>query len=515
MSSLGRTCVIACVASLALTSLLIRPGIAAASGKTTDAAYVALGDSYSSGEGLGPFQAGTAVASGKQKNTCHRSDSHAYSDLKPAVVLPAVTDRSFWACSGATVTDIENTPGQDKTPQQYGQISQLSAVGPDTQYITITAGGDDENFGGLGRSCAEGQIHGKIISVSSTPCKTQLDASYALLGDLKAGLETLYSDLLSGSSPSSELVVAGYPRILPTSFAGLGKVDKQPFCTFDHVDGIGSIGMTVTNAMAVASFIASLNTTISDAVSHVASTNPGRIIYSNIYPTSVPRNCKGTTPNATVAGFELSPAGGGIGPGGFVSTATFHPTQAGQLVYANAIESSFNTLATLRNSITFDGSPGTDTPPTTLGSYAMTPFATDATTPGSTVSAIEGPTGNVSLSPATTVEDVANGWATWSNGYDGAVYWMDTPDTTGTSYSLTMTFPANTKATYFYAEPDEFATYDLSATANNGSTSGSETVYGESGAQYFGFYAAKGYSIKTITVSCSDDFAVGEFGIAG
>ncbi len=64
--------------------------------------------------------------------------------------------------------------------------------------------------------------------------------------------------------------------------------------------------------------------------------------YSNIYPTSVPRNCKGTTSNATVTGFELA-LGTGSGPKGWavISTATFHPTKAGQEVYAKAIENTF------------------------------------------------------------------------------------------------------------------------------------------------------------------------------
>ncbi len=59
--------------------------------------YVALGDSYSSGEGLGDWLSGTDTKTGSKRNQCHRSP-HAYPDLSPSVVLPnpQSTDRVSW-----------------------------------------------------------------------------------------------------------------------------------------------------------------------------------------------------------------------------------------------------------------------------------------------------------------------------------------------------------------------------------------------------------------------------------
>ena len=100
-----------------------------------------------------------------------------------------------------------------------------------------------------------------------------------------------------------------------------------------------------------------------------------------------------------------------------------------------------------------------------------------------------------------------------SNGYTGDVYWDNTNE--GGSTTLTLTLPAGIQAFYFYAEPDEFETFDLEATAQNGTTSGPLQVYGNSGADYYGFYAkGSGNFIQKIKISCNDDFAVGEFGIA-
>jgi hypothetical protein len=77
--------------------------------------------------------------------------------------------------------------------------------------------------------------------------------------------------------------------------------------------------------------------------------------------------------------------------------------------------------------------------------------------------------------------------------------------------------PSNTYAFYFYAEPNSFSTYTLSATTNDGGSSGSISVTGNGGAKYFGFYATGSSTLSTITInvpSAANGFAVGEFGIS-
>jgi subtilase family serine protease len=163
--------------------------------------------------------------------------------------------------------------------------------------------------------------------------------------------------------------------------------------------------------------------------------------------------------------------------------------------------------------IAFTNAPGTDRPPHRLGKYKMKAFDAPCT-PGNKYKKLSGPTGTISLSVASVCEQIGDGWATWSNGYDGQVYWQNSNE--GFSTTLTLTLPAGTRAFYFYAEPDKFQTFDLQATTQNGKTSGPLHILGSSGAEYIGFYAnGKGLNIKKITISCDDDFAIGEFGIAG
>ncbi|MBV9447611.1 MAG: M23 family metallopeptidase [Streptosporangiaceae bacterium] len=176
-------------------------------------------------------------------------------------------------------------------------------------------------------------------------------------------------------------------------------------------------------------------------------------------------------------------------------------------------------------SIGFVDGPGTSAPPATLGSassmiYSMLPFGRDSQAVGAQVSSVNGPaetlspagtrqTGTIGFSPSLEHCLVGGCWLTWSNGYTGDVY------DTG-SQSITITLPAQANAFYFYAEPDQFMTFTMTATTSSGATSGPISVAGEAGAQYFGFYTTGAAPLKTITVTGSDPdgFAIGEFGIS-
>lgn len=160
--------------------------------------------------------------------------------------------------------------------------------------------------------------------------------------------------------------------------------------------------------------------------------------------------------------------------------------------------------------IFFDGSPGTAAAPATLGGYSMVPFGADSQALGISVPGVTDPAGAISFAPALTHASVGNGWATWSHGYTGDVYW-----TTGTQ--ATITLPPGTKAFYLYAEPNQFQLLSVEAVAQDGTTSGPVNVQGNSGAQYFGFYGTGDKTLASITVTTADPtgFGIGEFGING
>ena len=160
-----------------------------------DSAYVALGDSYSSGEGA-PGSGG-----GYDGGRCHRSDNSwpaKLSALSTTVHLVANV-----ACSGAT-TDALLNPFKGQNPQLM-ELEDLWQA----RIITITMGGNDIDFAGLLSQCV----------VEPNGCQAELDDARAGLtraGGLKDQLTSAYFNVRS-SAPYAHLVVVGYPRIFPSS----------------------------------------------------------------------------------------------------------------------------------------------------------------------------------------------------------------------------------------------------------------------------------------------------------
>ena len=159
---------------------------------------------------------------------------------------------------------------------------------------------------------------------------------------------------------------------------------------------------------------------------------------------------------------------------------------------------------------------GTAAPPATLGGKQMTPAIDDTSAVfGTVTSAPLTASKNVLFSPGVSHRSIGQGWASWSHGYTGDVYFLTAGD-------LTMTFDQNDlSAFYFYAEPNNFGVFPISVTATD-DAGNSQTVQqnpdGSSGATGWGISTSAGTKILTITVSNpgggAAGFAVGEFGWA-
>jgi len=105
----------------------------AISGAVEPPNYVALGDSYSSGEGILDYYPETDT----RDNQCHRSDI-AYPHHLDAYLAPLELS-VFAACSGARSVDFVSA-------RRYGEPRQLEWVTPDADLITLTGGGNDVGF---------------------------------------------------------------------------------------------------------------------------------------------------------------------------------------------------------------------------------------------------------------------------------------------------------------------------------------------------------------------------------
>lgn len=108
------------------------------------AAYVALGDSYSSGEGNPPYEDGTNTE-GEVPDRCHRSAA-AYGPLLDHEL--GLGSMVFKACSGAVTNDIFEASHTNLT-----EPAQRSWLQPDTKTVTLTIGGNDAGFRSALKEC--------------------------------------------------------------------------------------------------------------------------------------------------------------------------------------------------------------------------------------------------------------------------------------------------------------------------------------------------------------------------
>jgi lysophospholipase L1-like esterase len=160
---------------LAVAVAVVAPAPAQAAGS----AYVALGDSYSSGTGTRSY-----LADG---TTCQRS-VYAYPSLVASSRGYALDLR---ACAGATVLDVS--------------AFQLGALGPGTTHVTLSVGGNDAGFAAVLTECAKPSW--------ASSCGAAIDRAEAFIrGTLPGRLTSLYA-AVRARAPKAKVVVAGYPRV--------------------------------------------------------------------------------------------------------------------------------------------------------------------------------------------------------------------------------------------------------------------------------------------------------------
>jgi lysophospholipase L1-like esterase len=208
--------------------------------------YVALGDSYSAGEGVDPyfrdgFDLTTDVQTGRVDNRCHRS-TRAYAEyitpswatksfyqLASGNVDPGTSRRNlnkygsdmniratsdatwdFLACSGATTWNVLPT-SQGGYPQSetggYREIhTQLDYPYVDNKaaLITITIGGNDIGFADFLRTCG------------MSSCYTAANEAMIRqrITDLEPQLVKTYQ-AIQAKAPGARLLAVGYPNLFP------------------------------------------------------------------------------------------------------------------------------------------------------------------------------------------------------------------------------------------------------------------------------------------------------------
>lgn len=155
----------------------------------TRGSYVALGDSYSAGVG-----AEATVADQNPLSGCHRT-SRAYFHTV-AKTFQFAGGSSFYACSGATVSDVRDG--------KSGEPSQLKRVDANTSLVTLSVGGNDIGFSKIMAGC--------VVKLPwSKGCEKQGGDIADRMAALRESLPRLITQI-TARAPRARVIVMGYPR---------------------------------------------------------------------------------------------------------------------------------------------------------------------------------------------------------------------------------------------------------------------------------------------------------------
>jgi lysophospholipase L1-like esterase len=178
--------------------------------------YVALGDSYAAGP-LVPVQTGEPAG-------CLRSTRN-----YPSVVAETlgVADFRDVSCSAATtehLTGPQNVPLGVNPPQ-------LDALGPDTDLVTVSIGGNDVGFGDIISECARRSPLQPTGSACADHYTSGGTDELAQRIDEAAPQVAAVLDAVADRSPDAQVLLVGYPVILPDE--GPGCFPAVPFSAGD------------------------------------------------------------------------------------------------------------------------------------------------------------------------------------------------------------------------------------------------------------------------------------------
>ena len=190
--------------------------------------YLALGDSYTSGEGAFAYRAGTDT----ENNTCH-SSANSYPSLLIQHLFSRTSGNSV-ACSGAVINDIAQSPtyaGQAKDGVMYNKISASGlqiylnnytagylpqaafAAHYQPSALTVSVGGNDIGFGNILKMCLAPHLNRHLTD--SNGCYSTYEDRLELSQTIDAQIPRLTQlyKRLQAATPNSTIYVVGYPLL--------------------------------------------------------------------------------------------------------------------------------------------------------------------------------------------------------------------------------------------------------------------------------------------------------------
>jgi streptogramin lyase len=306
---------------------------------------VALGDSYSAGEGLGCYLPRSNVPGGDQ---CHRS-----TDGYPELIVSGL-QRTDAACSGAVINDMFQTDHNG-----WGEPAQIDRIiNSSTGIVTVTIGGNDAHFPDVLAACVSGYLGSLQISYpfgtqGGHDCAGWESQVPTLMNGIGSGLTSVYKAILAKLPRNGKLVVGTYPELFPSSYTGNSHFGGQ-FCVGASIPGhSAALGFIHSDVTKFITDEALLNNVIRSAITSIYNAGDTRIRLADMaaaYPDNTVSCGDGGSLTPFVNGIVLAGAGGvaaaydcvarlpGCSWSAVVSDASFHPRIAGQRGYASVFD---------------------------------------------------------------------------------------------------------------------------------------------------------------------------------
>jgi hypothetical protein len=371
--------ILVCVLFVTLGIVFVDPPASgAAIPRPLSGSMVALGDSFSSGEGTGSYLAGTDCSGGifsrclapnaTEPDYCHRSP-FAYPKLVSSDL--GATSLDFRACSGAVVADLA-APVSIGGQGQWSEGPQLGRAFPaSTRLVTLSIGGNDIGFADVANQCVwytvsrananAGACNASITTASDrlsllanggmeeitksgndvttpTACSACTPGATYTKGKLTKyvwnapSLTSLYNSIAE-MAPEAQIRVVLYPQILVSPIS-------TPYCKV--ASGLGDFVILGTSVSSLGALENNLNDTIRAAV---AATGNPRIVA--VDPTPYFFNVVGNqTVSASLCNLVV-PGSHNFTMGAFINeihashkVESIHPNVPGQAAMAKAVEGS-------------------------------------------------------------------------------------------------------------------------------------------------------------------------------
>jgi hypothetical protein len=172
--------------------------------------YIAMGDSYSSGEGTYDFpwsqSQGTQCDTGPEAWPVQMADAQNSNSTGATLTIGPDT---LVACQGERSYQLNEAVNGEST-SEIGQLSNYVTNNGPPDLVSLTIGGNDLGFADILKNCFLGGTEVCLHVVDSLDNKVTTGAD-----SLISTLASTYSSIQSAAGQDAQVVVAGYPNLFP------------------------------------------------------------------------------------------------------------------------------------------------------------------------------------------------------------------------------------------------------------------------------------------------------------